>query len=115
MDTNGLQELKDLKDLAGDLFTGGTALAGLVLVFLGGIVSAYDSFSREDKPFVRDRYRRNGALALGGFLASLLAAIFGLIAKSCVLPALLWSAAAALALAFAFVMCLAVIAFKGLA
>jgi hypothetical protein len=104
----------DLRGLAGDLFTGGTALAGLILVFLGGILSAYDSFPAEDKNFVRHRYRRNGTLALGGFLAALVAAILALIAKWCVLPAFLWSAAVVLALAFGFVILLAVIAFSEL-
>ena len=100
-----------MRTLAGDLFTGGTALAGLILVFLGGILSAYDLFPPADRSFVRRRYRINGALALGGFFSALVAAILALAAKWCVLPSLLLSAAVALASAFALAMLLAVIAF----
>jgi hypothetical protein len=50
-----------MKDVAGDRFSGASALAGLILVFLGGVLSSYDSFDTDAKFAVRARYRRNGA------------------------------------------------------
>jgi hypothetical protein len=61
------------------LFAGGTALAGLVLVFLGGILTAYDSYETEDKSAVAATYKRRAWLAFAGFLFALLAATSGLI------------------------------------
>ena len=107
-------DIKELRELAGDLFTAGSTLAGLILVFLGGILSAYDSFSRDARFAVRAGYRKRGGLALGGFFAALVSAALALGAKWWALPTLLYSAAAGLALAFILTIILAVDAFGGL-
>ncbi len=80
------------ENLSNQLFAGATALAGLILVFLGGIVSAYDAFPQEDRFAVRTVYRRRGALSLAGFLASLVSAIFALTTNWWAYPCLLTAA-----------------------
>ncbi len=51
------------------LFTGGTALAGLILVFIGTIITGYDSFDKVDKKAVHGKYKIRAYIALAGFLA----------------------------------------------
>ena len=46
MDTNMLINL---------LFAGGTGLAGLILVFLGGIINAYESYDTVGKKAVQSK------------------------------------------------------------
>lgn len=63
------------------LFSGGTALAGLILVFLGGILTAYDSYDQVSKDAIRVKYKRRATLAFSGFALSLLSAISALVAN----------------------------------
>lgn len=70
---------EEAKNILGQLFAGGTALAGLVLVFLGGILTAYDSYETEGKSAVVATYKCRAWLAFAGFLFALLAAASGLI------------------------------------
>src|SRR5258705_3764643 len=56
----------------------GTALAGLILVFLGMIVSAWDGYDSIDRESVRSKYRTRIRLAFAGFLSALFSAGFGL-------------------------------------
>ncbi len=69
METSGLVSL---------LFSGGTALAGLILVFLGGILNTYELFDAQQRPAVRKKYRRRAMLCYAGFLCALLSALSAL-------------------------------------
>jgi uncharacterized membrane protein YkgB len=60
------------------LFAGGTALAGLVLVFLGSVFAAYDSYDTTAQVAVVQKYRRRAWLAFFALLMALLAAVSGL-------------------------------------
>ena len=77
----------------GLVFTGGTALAGLILVFLGGIFTAFDAYDATQQKSVRSKYRTRAYTALAGFVASLVAAILVIpahwIAPACLLNAAL--------------------------
>jgi sulfite exporter TauE/SafE len=87
----------------GLIFSGGTALAGLVLVFLGAIAAAFDSYEKVDKNAARPKYRARARLALGGFGSSLSAAALALGAHWGHPCGLLYSALVLLGLAFALV------------
>ena len=69
---------QDAQAILGQLFAGGTALAGLILVFLGGILTSYDAYDTPDKKSVKGKYRRRAWIAFLGFLASLISAGAGL-------------------------------------
>ena len=63
------------------LFSGGTALAGLILVFLGGLLNSYDSYDAQAKNAVKKRYQVRAWLALFGFASSLAAAVLAFLAN----------------------------------
>ena len=63
------------------LFSGGTALAGLILVFLGGLLNSYDSYDKQAQNAVKKRYRVRAWLALLGFASSLAAAVLAFLAN----------------------------------
>lgn len=80
----------DKNSLIGLLFSGGTALAGLILVFLGAALSGYESYDRTAKTAVRSQYRWRGGIALAGFILAMLSALVAFAANwlpySCLLP-----------------------------
>src|SRR5882762_5995012 len=63
--------------IAIDIATAGAALAGLLLVFIGAVASAYDSYDSEQQPAVRTMYRQRIWQAFAGFCLSLLATAAG--------------------------------------
>src|SRR5438876_10298448 len=89
-------------DLINLLFGGGVALAGLILVFLGGVISAFDSFDETAKDAVRGGYRRRAWLGFSGFVLSLSSAGSALIAAR-FRPGL-WIACSFVCLAVAFLL-----------
>jgi hypothetical protein len=68
-------------DIASDVVTGATALAGLMLVYLGAVGSAFASFVKTDQNAVRRRYQVRGWFAFVGIILAILAAGFALIGK----------------------------------
>lgn len=58
-----------------------TALAGLVLVFLGAISGSFDSYQKTEQNAVRGRYSRRAWFAFVGFVLALLSAALALIGK----------------------------------
>jgi hypothetical protein len=46
----------DPVEIPGDVVTGASALAGLVLVYLGSVASGYAGFEREQQSTVRQSY-----------------------------------------------------------
>jgi hypothetical protein len=55
------------------------ALAGLILVFLGILISAIESFPTDTRTALLDPYRRYAAAILGTFLLSIAAVVLALI------------------------------------
>jgi hypothetical protein len=68
-------------DVGGDIGASATALAGLLLVFLGFAVTSFEGYSKQEQGAVRPRYQRRAWLAFAGFGVSVLAAIFGILGK----------------------------------
>jgi hypothetical protein len=93
------------------VFQGGVALAGLILVFLGFVFTAFDAYDEEQKKSVRKKYHARATQSLIGFVAALLSAILSLAAYwegSSI--GLYYSAVAALALSFGMVGWVAIVA-----
>lgn len=65
----------DYAHIADQLLTVSTALAGLILVFLGNSISGYASYDAVQQASVRSKYRVRTALAVVGFVAALVSAL----------------------------------------
>jgi peptidoglycan/LPS O-acetylase OafA/YrhL len=68
-------------DVSGDITAAATALAGLILVFLGSTSTSYDSYQKTEQGAVRRRYQRRAWFAFVGFVLALLSAFFALVGK----------------------------------
>lgn len=67
-----------VQDLCGHVLSAGSALAGLVLVFLGNAVSGFDSHPLQYRtPKLISRYRERGERAIVAFFLAILAAACG--------------------------------------
>jgi len=69
-------------DVAGDIAAAGTALAGLILVFMGAVSGGFGSYSATQQDSVRTKYRIKIWFSFLGFLASIASATLALIGKS---------------------------------
>lgn len=67
--------------VAGEVVTAATALAGLILVYLGGLATAYGTFEATEKKSVKGRYQKRAWLAFVGLSFALVAAVLGVIGK----------------------------------
>jgi hypothetical protein len=74
--------MPDTLSVAGDVAGAGTALAGLILVYLGAMAASYSAYDAASQSDVRIFYRRRAWWAFSGIVISLTAAALGLIAKS---------------------------------
>ena len=72
----------DIVSAAGDIADAGTALAGLILVYLGAAAVRYETLDLKDQCAAREVYRRHARRAFRGILFALVAAIAALTAKS---------------------------------
>jgi hypothetical protein len=68
-------------EIAGDILAAATALAGLLLVFMGAVSTAYSSYETQQQAAVLAQFRRRAWLAFTGFILSVLAAVCALGAK----------------------------------
>ncbi len=66
------------RDVVTAVFGAASGLAGLLLVFLGILIAAYQSFAPAIPAAATARYRRAGWGVLGAFLLGLVAAAVGL-------------------------------------
>lgn len=57
-----------------------TTVAGLILVFVGMIFTAWDSYEATAKSAVRPKFRRRAWMGFFAFLCAVIAAIFGMVA-----------------------------------
>lgn len=60
----------DETHIADQLLAAGTTLAGLVLVFLSGALSTFQSYETDQQDAVRKRFQLRGWLAFAAFAAS---------------------------------------------
>jgi len=78
---SGLATL-DIVSVASDIAGASTALAGLILVYLGAVAVRYETLDPTDQSSSRDVYRRHARRAFRGVVIALIAAIAALRAKS---------------------------------
>ena len=78
---NGMATL-DIVSIASDVAGAGTALAGLILVYLGAVAVRYETLDPKDQASARDVYRQHARRAFRGIVIALVAAIAALTAKS---------------------------------
>src|SRR5262245_28431633 len=72
----------DLVSVASDIADAGTALAGLILVYLGAVAVRYETLDPKDQSSARDVYRSHARRAFRGIVIALIAAIAALTAES---------------------------------
>lgn len=80
-------------EMAGDVSSAGTALAGLLLVFMGSIATSFEGYQKTERRAVLTRFRYRIWFAFAGFSLSVLAAVLALLSK-----AFSWPCAAMIAL-----------------
>jgi hypothetical protein len=98
----------DPVEIAADVVTGATALAGLVLVYLGSVAAGYAGYEIEQQRTIRSRFQARAWFAFVGMVLAIIAAMLAIVGKwthdTCVasaaiallLLALLWGIAIAL-------------------
>jgi len=69
-------------EVGGDIYAAATALAGLLLVFLGAIAVAFEGYQPQERNPIRGRYQRRAWLAFVGFIFAILAATTGIAGKA---------------------------------
>lgn len=67
--------------VAAEVVTAGTALAGLILIYIGSLASGYGAYSAVEQKAVRARFLARAWLAFIGFFLALVAAAFAIIGK----------------------------------
>lgn len=72
----------DALGVAGDVSSAGAALAGLLLVFMGSIATAFESYTKQEQRAVLKRFRYRIYFALAGFILAILAVLLALLAKA---------------------------------
>ena len=72
----------DIVSVASDIANAGTALAGLILVYLGAVAVRYETLDPKDQSSARDVYRQHARRAFRGIVIALVAAVAALTAKS---------------------------------
>ena len=71
----------DVVSVASDIAEAGTALAGLILVYLGAVSVRYETLDSKAQSSARDVYRSHAGRAFRGIVIALGAAVAALIAK----------------------------------
>jgi len=67
--------------VAGEVVTAGTALAGLILIYIGSLVTAFGTYQPQEQKSVRIRFLGRAWIAFVGFFLALLAAGMGVVGK----------------------------------
>ena len=72
----------DIVSIASDIAGAGTALAGLILVYLGAAAVRYETLDPKHQASARDDYRQHARRAFRGLVIALVAAVAAMTAKS---------------------------------
>lgn len=67
--------------IVSEIVASAAALAGLILVYLGSLVSSYNSFQPQERKTVKGNYQKRAWVAFAGILLALTAAALGLLGK----------------------------------
>lgn len=73
--------MPDALGIAGDIIQGATALAGLMIVFLGNAVAGYSSYSKTQQNAVRDAFHQRAWFGFWGVFVAIAAVILSVLAK----------------------------------
>lgn len=68
-------------EMASDIIGAGTAMAGLVLVFLGSVSNGFEAYQPQERRTIVKKYRRRAWAAFTAFSLALAAAFLGLLSK----------------------------------
>ena len=68
-------------EMASDIIGAGTALAGLILVFLGSVSNGFEAYATQERRSVVKKYQRRSWSAFIAFVLALGAAFLGLLSK----------------------------------
>lgn len=68
--------------VAGEVASAGTALAGLILVYLGALVTGFDSFQPQERKSAKSRFLTRGWLAFAGIILALVSALLAVVGKA---------------------------------
>lgn len=67
--------------VAGEVASAGTALAGLILIYIGSLATSFGSYQASEQKSVRGRFLTRSWIAFVGFALALLSAALSIIAK----------------------------------
>lgn len=101
-------------EIVHDIMAAATTLAGLLIVFLGGIVARYEGLDAAQRKDIGPTYRKRGALAFLGFLSASFSAALSVFAHAFASSTLADAAAVLLICAFAAVISAAVLVYTQL-
>lgn len=90
----------DQAAIMSQVFNGATALAGLLLVFLGNILAGFERYEAEERGSVRDKFKRRAHVSFTGFLAALISAALALLFNWCPTDCLFVESLVALTVSF---------------
>ncbi len=68
-------------ELASDIIAGSTTFAGLIIVYVGAVATAYSSYQKTEQKTVRGRYRRRAMIATAGVALAASSAAMALLGK----------------------------------
>ncbi len=90
-------------EVAGDVAAAGSALAGLILVYMGAVAASFDSFEPQERKTVGPRHRGRAWFAFVGLILCLGSVGLALFAKWLAIECMAASALFILAIALAWV------------
>lgn len=67
--------------VAGEVAGAGTALAGLILVYLGALVTGFEGFQPQERRSNKPRFTKRAWIAFAGVILALLSALCGIAGK----------------------------------
>ena len=67
--------------VSGEVVTAGTALAGLILIYIGSLVTSYGGYQPQERKTIILRFLSRAWLAFVGFLLALTAATLAVVGK----------------------------------
>ena len=99
-------------EVSGDVSAAASALAGLILVYLGAVIGNFSGFDAPERGAVKARYQWRAWFAFVGLILCLVAVALGLVAKWLGIAGLAVGALFTLLLALVWIGAIAVIAIR---
>lgn len=96
-------------EVAGDIVAAGSAISGLILVYIGSQSASFATFQPTERRTVGDAYRRRAWFAFVGLVLFLLAVALALFGKLLAVPCLVYGALTLLMVALCWVVATAIL------